>query len=626
MTRDELIERLQGFEWNDVEFKLAQRDVPKSAYETVSAFSNTGGGWLVFGVREGADGFSVVGVVEVDKVQSDFLNTLRSGQKLSCIIHASPSVVECEGNKLLVFFIPEARRHDKPVHFAKELERSYIRRGACDQKCTEEELRRFIRDAAKSPYDSDVVELDPKQCFDEETIKWYRSEFNGTNHTANPSHTDLEFLHECGLVVEHGGALKPTRAAILLFGSTAACRQLLPRPVVDFQWNGSPKENVTPEVRWGDRLVADFNLFRTWMAIAERYAAHATHTFKLDPATMRRQDMPVDYLAFREATINLLIHQDYADYNRKGEIRLYSDRVEFVNPGDAFVSTEQLLEPGAKELRNPRIVTAFRRIGLSEEAGTGLRSIFHTWQGLGNVPPEIRNDKAEKVFGVTLLKERLISQEQLLFQARLGAHLSDNQAKVLAYVCRRGRIGLLDCRMVTGLPSAEAQQVLTSLVTQVLLAATGTGPGTTYALADHLAGTLAESPAVQPAGSEPSPASDQPARDTARLVTDQPPRAPGTAPAPVRAASGPSLQSLTPIQWQIVGICEAPRTAAAIMDHLGLTHRSYFRRTHLEPLLRGGVLQMTHPDVPNHKDQAYFLSPAGLKLKELRAQGQGPQP
>lgn len=62
------------------------------------------------------------------------------------------------------------------------------------------------------------------------------------------------------------------------------------------------------------------------------------------------------------------------------------------------------------------------------------------------------------------------------------------------------------------------------------------------------------------------------------------------------------------------------------MDHLGLTHRSYFRRTHLEPLLRGGVLQMTHPDVPNHKDQAYFLSPAGLKLKELRAQGQGPQP
>lgn len=62
------------------------------------------------------------------------------------------------------------------------------------------------------------------------------------------------------------------------------------------------------------------------------------------------------------------------------------------------------------------------------------------------------------------------------------------------------------------------------------------------------------------------------------------------------------------------------------MEHLGLTHRSFFRRTHLEPLLRAGVLAMTHPDSPNHPDQAYFLTPAGLKLKELRAGGQRPQP
>ena len=54
MERDELIERLKGYEWNDIEFKRARKGVPESAYETVSAFSNTAGGWLVFGIKDSA--------------------------------------------------------------------------------------------------------------------------------------------------------------------------------------------------------------------------------------------------------------------------------------------------------------------------------------------------------------------------------------------------------------------------------------------------------------------------------------------------------------------------------------------------------------------------------------------
>jgi len=50
MNQDELIKLLSAHEWNDVEFKEAQQAVPKNAYETVSAFANTAGGHLVFGV------------------------------------------------------------------------------------------------------------------------------------------------------------------------------------------------------------------------------------------------------------------------------------------------------------------------------------------------------------------------------------------------------------------------------------------------------------------------------------------------------------------------------------------------------------------------------------------------
>ena len=73
MNRDELLQLVDGGEWNEVEFKEARRAVPRSAYETVSAFANAHGGWLVFGVGEIPDGYQIVGVENVDRVQNDFL-------------------------------------------------------------------------------------------------------------------------------------------------------------------------------------------------------------------------------------------------------------------------------------------------------------------------------------------------------------------------------------------------------------------------------------------------------------------------------------------------------------------------------------------------------------------------
>ena len=54
-------------------------------------------------------------------------------------------------------------------------------------------------------------------------------------------------------------------------------------------------------------------------------------------------------------------------------------------------------------MRHPAIVAAFRRIGLSEQAGTGVRAIFRNWQRLGHVPPVIDNDRARKAFDLRLL-------------------------------------------------------------------------------------------------------------------------------------------------------------------------------------------------------------------------------
>ena len=87
MTQDELIELLNAHEWRDVEFKEARRAAPKNAYETVSAFANTKGGHLVFGVKKSGQEMEVVGVLDVDKVQNDFLTTLRQPDKISVVVN-----------------------------------------------------------------------------------------------------------------------------------------------------------------------------------------------------------------------------------------------------------------------------------------------------------------------------------------------------------------------------------------------------------------------------------------------------------------------------------------------------------------------------------------------------------
>ena len=80
MTKDELIQKLSDLEWEDFEVKSAKGEIPKDAWETVSAFSNTSGGWLIFGVKQTGKKFEIQGVNNPEKIEQDFLNTIRGGK------------------------------------------------------------------------------------------------------------------------------------------------------------------------------------------------------------------------------------------------------------------------------------------------------------------------------------------------------------------------------------------------------------------------------------------------------------------------------------------------------------------------------------------------------------------
>lgn len=610
MTRDDLLAALQSIEWNDIEFKEAAWAVPKDALSTVSAFANTEGGHLVFGVKQANSTFTVTGVTDADKIQNDFLGQVRDTNKVSVFLPIGGTVHDLADGTVLAFYIPEAERHQKPVYLDGNPKKAHIRRGGRDDTCTGDELLRFIRDASNIRYDAETLDVDIGRCFDEVSVRWYRARFAASNPGKDTAADDITFLRNWGFLVEQGGVLRPTRAAILVLGSGEYVRQVLPRMVTDVQLYRNASTEYDSTVRWADRLSVEDNLIRAWQAIVEFYYRHSERPFAVDATTMRRDDDPPDYISFREAAINLLIHQDFGDTTRIPVIRFFRDETEFFNPGDAFASREQLLDPGDKEVRNPSIVNAFRRIGLSDQGGTGVRAIFDGWRKLGYLPPEIENHRAEKSFRLRLRKVKLITEAQLLAQASLGAHLSEHEAAVFAFLLRSGQIDVADIKALTGLTGAQALDLAQRLTVQVLTEPLGEAAHT-WRLVPHLRTRFAAEAAENSKEYQSSGAETEAAGPTDQ-VTEQV--------APEQAGLDRFLDRLTEVQWRIVSYADVPRSLAELMAHAGYRQRPHFVATYMEPLLTGGVLRPTIPDKPRSSRQRYVLTETGIQLKLLREQ------
>jgi len=400
MNRQELFKRLKGHEWTDVEFKEAQHDVPKSAYETVSAFANTHGGWLVFGVRQTDAGFEISGVGNVDKVQGDFLSALHADNKVSHDIAVTPRLIRVVDRTVLIFRIAENQRTRKPVYLDGDIRRTFLRKGGGDYKAQMQDIERMLRDATSDRWDSQPFEKVPlKDAFHPGSLKWYRDRFHQVNAGFDPKQSDRDFLYHWGFLLKDGKRYVPTRAAVMLFGSSLAVHQLIPRPTLDVQFLGYGTGETMPETRWIDRIVCEDNIIQAWEQLVTKYRFFMPKPFRdIDPVTLGRRDDPPGFRVFREAAINLLIHQDYGDHSRKAVIKFYRDGIEFWNPGDVFGDDTRLWEPGEKEVRNPAIAMAMRRVAMCEQAGTGLRMMRGAWQDLGHPSPTYKNDRAHKAF------------------------------------------------------------------------------------------------------------------------------------------------------------------------------------------------------------------------------------
>jgi len=64
----------------------------------------------------------------------------------------------------------------------------------------------------------------------------------------------------------------------------------------------------------------------------------------------------------------------------------------------------------------------------------------------------------------------------------------------------------------------------------------------------------------------------------------------------------------------ILEFCIIERALEDIMKRFGMSHKTYFRRTYINPLLDDGLMRMTIPDKPTSRNQRYITTQKGQDL------------
>ena len=376
MKKQELIQKLGELEWEDFEVKEAKFNVPKNCWNTVSAFSNTNGGWLVFGIKQIGNHFEIQGVDNPEKIEQEFTTTLR-GDKFNQKIIAKLKRYNINNKKILAFYIPLSER--KPVYFNSR-RNTFIRTGSGNQRATDAEIDAMFRDSAYGTKDRQLTELGIKDI-DKETIHRYRTYLQNIN----PNHkynnlSDVELLEKLRVIIKG----KISIGGLLVFGNEDSIGKVFSDFRIDYFEIMGTSYSDAPK-RYEYRMPEYKNLYEYFFAIYERLIKKIDIPFKLKGA-FRDENQP-QVKAIREAIVNLLIHADYFS-PMKPRIRVFLDRIEFFNPGALPKPLEELKKGDISLPRNPVITKIFRVINLAENAGYGFDKMFRGWKRYCNKEPE----------------------------------------------------------------------------------------------------------------------------------------------------------------------------------------------------------------------------------------------
>jgi predicted HTH transcriptional regulator len=267
------------------------------------------------------------------------------------------------------------------------------------------------------------------------------------------------------------------RQVLLLFGQKQQIRQAIGRDTLDL------RVRKDPEQRWDKRDEFSGNLIEAIFRAIAFISKHHPLFGNLSGESLQVPTGSTDYVAVREALVNLIIHQDYNDPRTVAQIELEPDRTKMVNAGSSLVSEQERIDGGTSTARNPIVARALKLIGFAELAGSGLREVSRVWRNAQRRPPTIRSEEQNNRFSIELDSRLLEIVIDAFWQKRLGAKVSPEEAKLLSLLSGFPQ-GMTIAQMCagTGQRSEDALSRCQRLSQQALLDV----DGEKYRLKEHL--------------------------------------------------------------------------------------------------------------------------------------------
>lgn len=350
-------------EVTDCEFKIAvERSRPKSWLKTVSAFANTIGGTVLFGVDDATH--KPVGL-ENPQADVEFI-TQQIRERIDPAPHFRIEIVEKAPRLNLVAVSVDPDMQTPHYYHADGRRVAFVRLGDESIEAPSEVLNELILKGTNQTYDG----LSTSIKLDDASFTVLRATYK---RRCGGDFTQSDFS-SFGLTDAIGNL---TNAGALLADEPLVRHSR----IFCTRWNGLHKDEALDDAEYSGSLLI---LLREGEAFAKR---HNRLSWVKTPDA--RDDRP-SYAerAITEALVNALIHRDYLVLGSEVHLDIYDNRLSISSPG-VMPRNGRLPDDVAHDeiesiRRNPVLADLFQRMDFMERRGSGLRKICQATESEDN--------------------------------------------------------------------------------------------------------------------------------------------------------------------------------------------------------------------------------------------------
>jgi len=448
-----------------VEFKRCESELTSSVYETISAFSNRYGGYILLGVEDNGD-ISGVNPKATAKLCKDFITSLNNPQRFAPTLFIALEKAEINGKTILWCFVPP---NSQVVIFNNKI---YDRGedGDMDISRNSEMVMQLHRRKTSDYSERKIFPFAKKKDFDFSRLmpKIRRLATNRLPDHQWANMTDIELLRSAGLYQEdlETGKSGYNLAAVLLFGRDDVIRSCTANYITDAICR---RENTD---RYDDRLMVTTNLIDAYEHLTDFISKHTFDKFYM----INDQSVSIRSKIARELVSNILVHREYTSaYPAK--IIIEQNRI--ITENWSLPKTPGRIDPDSftPYPKNPLLAGFFIHIGLADILGSGVRNLYKfTKMYSGGEPELVDGDVFRTIVPINL------SDIEMSDKLSDNGKMSDKTYReaILAYFTNNDVISAEEAAKLIGRNPKTGRRVLLQLISEGVISSIGANRNRKY--------------------------------------------------------------------------------------------------------------------------------------------------